>query len=391
MIRFNLGEYILILLLLFLLFAPSTILFNSIIIVLTTLLFVTNGTLIDNQQSFNLAKIFLSALLVIGVLFNLPDLSQVDLARSIVLTILVLFSPIKIKLGKVVMSMLPILIATLIITQILIAIGEPLVTNLRAQFYPIEDNVWRTSEQLNISELLSIRGSQRFGGLYYNPNIMGQMITFVSCLSLFFWKKYSSLTKVLIITSTFLAILISGSRTALAAAIPIFLFGTGALKLLTRNVVKVTVLGIASIAILLLSNPKIPEFRAANFSSGISEEQGSLFIKTNILVNYLDQNLYSIEDRTFELAFGYGYPTIHMDFDIGYIINIYGFMGILLITLFLYLLFKRTPLRNRYIYFLLLIAIGATVIINFRFSILFFLIAGINNYRHENSLVRPTV
>ena len=65
------------------------------------------------------------------------------------------------------------------------------------------------------------------------------------------------------------------------------------------------------------------------------------------------------------------------DADIGYLLSYFGLFGFMAILVYFTVLFILTNTKYRFVFGLFLISLGATLIMNFRFSILFFIILGI--------------
>ncbi|ARN77772.1 hypothetical protein BST97_07035 [Nonlabens spongiae] len=115
-------------------------------------------------------------------------------------------------------------------------------------------------------------------------------------------------------------------------------------------------------------------FRSFNLGNLYGEKLSSGTVKLEIFIEWLAEILNGSLENTLLFIFGSGVIVDQFDFDLGYILQMFGFLGLTSIFLFIISIFRKTPKQNRYIYFIFLISIGATLIINFRFSILTFMI-----------------
>ena len=102
-------------------------------------------------------------------------------------------------------------------------------------------------------------------------------------------------------------------------------------------------------------------------------------MKLDILLNWFFQISMASNFNLFQLLFGIGSIPTPFDFDIGYILQMFGFIGMAAIVRFLIKIYSTTLKEYKIVFFLFLISIGATVIINFRFSILIFIILSLYN------------
>ena len=58
------------------------------------------------------------------------------------------------------------------------------------------------------------------------------------------------------------------------------------------------------------------------------------------------------------------------DVDLGYLLSFFGIIGTAMILVYLMLLYIRSKREMRFMFFIFLISIGATIIMNFRFVII---------------------
>jgi hypothetical protein len=246
------------------------------------------------------------------------------------------------------------------------ALGITLFVNFIDKFYPITENLWDYKfDSTNISEIIS----NRLAGIYYNPNIMSQSLVFLYAiildkLNISFTKK----TRIYITILIFVSILLTGGRTALITFI--ILLGLNHYRYFKKYIflfIPIIVLFIAYIVTTL-------QLRAFENIFNPLAEDDSGNAKLQILISYFrDFNFNSIS-TIFTYLFGYLNWDRQFDSDIGYLLSFIGFFGFLYLIFILISFYRKTDRSKRYYFILLLITITATIFLNLRFSILFFLI-----------------
>ena len=123
---------------------------------------------------------------------------------------------------------------------------------------------------------------------------------------------------------------------------------------------------------------RLESFRGLNVIGGIfngNDESGS--VKIEMLVSYFrDLNFLSFFDMAGFLL-GHLNWDRQFDSDLGYLLSYFGLVGLIAIMVYFFVIFILTDTKYRFVFGLFLISLGATLIMNFRFSILFFIILGI--------------
>ena len=71
------------------------------------------------------------------------------------------------------------------------------------------------------------------------------------------------------------------------------------------------------------------------------------------------------------------------DADPGYILSFFGLFGTLIFILYLLYIYFQLDTKFKFVFFILLISLGATIIMNFRFSILMAYIFSISYKKHK--------
>jgi hypothetical protein len=355
----------------------STIFSNIIIFGLLIIVFLLSYRSIFNKDIFLFKIIILYSLLLTFVVNVNQQIELSEYIRYFSLLIIFLIFPLNVEVkNKFFIVMIFITGILIFISQLGSSFGVQPINILIQRFYPIDYNVWESQSLESISGLNEYGSFKRFGGIYYNPNIMGQNIVlwcilFISILESS--KLQISRHLLLIIVSysiTFLSLILSGSRTAMAVY-AVFLL------LKYYNVIKrkKILISLIIIAVLATSYQFFSELRIFQISSAITNPEGSLNIKFNILKDWLSNRL-SGEVNLFNILFGDFDLGIQFDADLGYILSYFGIIGFFAIIFYLskvFYLFKN----KRYYFSIFLIGIGATVIMNFRFSIIALLILSI--------------
>lgn len=297
--------------------------------------------------------------------------------RYLSLLIIFLFFPFNVKISN------KILIRIIFSTGILIvffqlgsAYGISAINNLIHRFYPIDIDIW-ASQSINSISGLNIDGLySRFGGIYYNPNIMGQNIVlwcilFVNIIDLNRHKLRGFRFYVIGTYSiTALSVIISGSRTAMVVFSAFILIKY--FYFIKKK--KILVLLFVIFAI-ILSYEFLSNLRIFNISSAITSPEGSFSIKFKILKDWLFTR-FQYDVPFLNVLFGDFDLGIQFDSDLGYVLSYFGLIGCFAILLLIINVFRHSRTkRSNFVVFL--ISIGATIIMNFRFSIITFVILSI--------------
>lgn len=302
--------------------------------------------------------------------------------RYISLLILFLFFPLNVDIkNKVLIKLIFITGILIFISQLGSAFGIQPINALIQRFYPIDLNIWESQSIESLRGLSEYGSFRRFGGIYYNPNIMGQNIV-LWCILFISIVETNKLQipqhKLYIIGSysiTSLSVIMSGSRTAMAVFAAFLL-------LKYYHLIKEKKILIFPIIILVLaiSYKFLSELRIFQISSAITSPEGSVNIKFNILKNWWSSRL--SESSILNILFGDFDLGVHFDADLGYMLSYFGIIGVSSILLYFSKIFYLLK-NKRYNYSIFLIGFGATVIMNYRFSIIALLLLSVA-YRSLN-------
>jgi hypothetical protein len=317
-------------------------------------------------KAFVILSIVLS-ILNAGVFSYVP----IEIARVFLLAILFLFFPFEIRLSKMHLLLMLFILIYLFVFQVGSAIGLSFIEGLRDSLYPIEDNVWEVDEYAGVTSLQE----NRYAGIFYNPNIMGQNMVLLFCLFLAYFKiKKPNIILIIVSIVILLSTVLTGSRTAIFTLLILFFFYFR--KYLTVNgfIFIASILGVIVLVKLDGILNYLENFRSFNISSLYGEDLSSGSAKLHEFNVWFEQFQEYNFSTISTLIFGVAAITLQVDFDFGYILQVLGLFGFLMLLFFFIQAYQRTQTQFRFVFWVFLISIGATLIINFRFSILLMMI-----------------
>ena len=283
---------------------------------------------------------------------------------------LVLLFPIDFSPPKYFKSILFSILGYLIFIQIGITLDISFVRDFVDKFYPIDINYWGTFEYEEISEIAS-NLNNRLAGIYYNPNLMGQSILMLYSiiLTLLQLEGNQRLVKFILFFLCLLSIVLSGSRTALITFIVLNLFAY------RKYIFKYFLIFIPSALIgfiFLLEKFEVDIRILNNITDPFGDKYDSGGAKLKVFIEYFSNYNYSSITEFLFFLFGKMNWTIQFDADPGYIISFFGIFGFFILLTYLSIVYFKLKSNLNFVFFILMIGIGATVIMNFRFSILAF-------------------
>jgi hypothetical protein len=203
-----------------------------------------------------------------------------------------------------------VLMAYVLVFQIGILLGYSSMMAFRERFYPISDNHWEEATLAQVYEGFRV---VRAAGLFYNPNVMAQVVFFPYVIATLCLKKpFSGAIHAVLATLAFGSIALTGSRVYSVAMVLIVLLNT--VKTRALRMVMVVVMAVAGLEF-------IREFILNDFSSS----SGSMATKLTILSDYLALNA-ATPLGWIRLLWG-GTYDIPFDADVGYLIGAWGFLG----------------------------------------------------------------
>ena len=340
---------------------------SSIIIFLFLVyLFIKN---ISNLNNYRDLKILLFVSFFISFLFGLSKgIELTQLIRFFSVLILFWTYPLKFELKRIHLILLLIVGVYLIIMQLGRAIGISVIDDFITTNYPNEKKIFIETVYDNIDKLVN-EFDTRLAGIASEANTMAHtMLILFATIIIGLRKNFSSRIVLVAFICAFISILVTGGRTGLVTFIimNIFIF-----KDYLKQNKKILLLFISGFIILYFNY--LVNFRAFDLLSLFDQKESSGSIKMQILLDYfMEISSGSIEDFII-FIFGYMNWDRHFDAELGNVISFYGVMGLLLIVLFFIQIYKATYKNYRWIFFIFLISIGGTILLNYRFGILTFL------------------
>jgi hypothetical protein len=319
--------------------------------------------------------------LISGVIGFLADDASENIFRYLGLLILVISFPLGFTWSnKYLYYLLFITGVCLVFLQLGSGFGIGQAEGFIKHFYPIDHNLWDEEAILlsTINQYAEGGSSLRYGGVFYNPNIMGQIMVFWYIIM----RNFSIQTQrfsLIVFLITLVSILFSGSRTAFLV---FFIYSLVFYWAIIRRYAFVfSIIIICFVLLSYLSLRSSGNFRIFNISQGITAREGSGIIKYGIFRSWVEEQTIPANFDLKKFLFGNLSWDVEFDNDPGYILNFFGFAGALFLLYFLFDIYKHSTRLGKLNFCLLLIGLGATVIMNFRFSILLFLVLSIG-YNH---------
>ena len=206
-------------------------------------------------------------------------------------------------------------------------------------------------------------------------------------------KNFSNLLVFGLGSLFFISILLTGGRTAMVTFVlmNVFIFH----RQLKRRLLLVIPIFIA-LGFVLIYYVSLLQFRAFSNASLFGGKEASGSIKLQIFLSYLQEYTFDNLNDIISLIFGRLNWDRMFDEDPGYIISFFGIAGFIVIAIFFYQVYKMTYKSNRFVFSLFLISIGGTVLINYKFSILLFIVlsSGYRKYileRNDENTLAGTV
>ena len=362
---------------------------SMIIFLFLIYLFIKN---ISNLNHYRDLKILLFVSFFISFLFGLSKgIELTQLIRFFSVLILFWTYPLKFELKRNHLILLLIVGVYLIIMQLGRAIGISVIDDFITTNYPNEKKIFIETVYDNIDELVN-EFDTRLAGIASEANTMAHtMLILFATIIIGLRKNFSSRIVLVAFISAFISILITGGRTGLVTFVimNIFIF-----KDYLKQNKKILLLFTSGFIILYFNY--LVNFRALDLLSLFDQKESSGSIKMQILLDYLMEiSSGSIEDFII-FIFGYMNWDRHFDAELGNVISFYGVMGLLLIVLFFIQIYKATYKNYRWVFFIFLISIGGTILLNYRFGILTFLaLSSVNqkniftfNKKHKQVLIQ---
>ena len=320
-------------------------------------------------RNIGIKTIFITPLFL-SLLHSIVVTGTQDIIRYLPIILMILLCRYKGISFKYVTFITTVITVILISTQIAIALDMSVVTELRNYLYPIEKDVWA----VGVSELnLEFNRSKRYGGIYYNPNVLGQMLVFSYLFILLSDLKLP--IKFLLSSFILMSLLLTGSRTAIIIyfiSTIIFYFYNSNIK---RKYIVKTIVIVFSFTSLFIAGVMVE-----SIMQGVTDPADSLYIKTYILIDYFD-NISGVAS----ILLGSGATNIQFDSDIGNIIANFGLLSFISIVAFIMYLYYKTEKQLRYVFTIFLFMFSNTLIYNLQSSIVLLTLLMVLSYKTRNN------
>ena len=319
-------------------------------------------------------------LVVIPVIFSLLiNLSGIQLkAFFSVVSLLLYFSlfPIvgKVKIYNV---YLYVSLSVILLSQIVYALGIPFLVNFFDTVYPIsEDSVTGAAFRYTATHVtMDTLYDYRLGGLYHNPNICSEFLTFLLAFYLVQQENFKRKVTWIFPAVAFFAIIFTGSRTGFAIFVVIVMSILYVKKELNNIYIIIAVVAaIVYIFVVAENSIRVLDIEGGmNSSANLKWETFVHYLITEqsairYLFGYADLERFEVQNSSVMGAF---------DSDYGYLIFCYGFIGFIGIMMFCLNIGKKLSKTNRLFLLLLLWMVSNTIFMSYRASFTFLLLLSV--------------
>lgn len=269
-------------------------------------------------------------------------------------------------------------LAYIFISQIVYLLGIPGLTTFFDRLYPITDELMQNKYDYIQSNIgYGVLLDFRLGGIYHNPNHCSKYLTMLMVLFLSVNHSKNDKNVIYFMLITYGGILLTGSRTGFVIGSLIAYFGFIRNNKLPRWV-RYLVFGGALLSILYLLQTG-NSLRGLNVEEGL---EGSANIKWVTFLYYLQTEnslvayLFGHLDASLFKG-GIGDVMGAFDSEYGNLTFQFGFVGVIGIFLFYWIVAKRIP-KSQWFYFLILLwMISSTIVASYRALFVFMLMTSI--------------
>jgi hypothetical protein len=302
--------------------------------------------------SITISKLIFLMLILFSIVFNISQIEFKNAQRLLQITLGFMVFPLAINVSTLNVKYLRFGIIYVTVFAILDILNVPLFFAFREIVYPIEFDAWGAGFDRTIISI-----TNRYGSIFYNPNLLGQsmLLIYILYLVIAYQRKFTKFDLFFLFCNVF-CILVSGSRTAFVIfAIITFCY----FMQFYRNKIKyLLIMGLIPVFLAVLAGTRLLDI--GNTSGGSMDQ------KWQILFKYLGSLSY---DDTIVALFGQLKQDIQFDNDLGNIIYYLGFLGLLYVAFFYLYEVLTASSKTVYFYSFLLVSYGATLLINFKFFI----------------------
>ena len=302
--------------------------------------------------SLTISKLIFLMLILFSIVFNITQIEFKNAMRLLQITLGFMVFPLAINVSTLNIKFIRFGIIYVTIFAILDIFNVPLFFAFREIVYPIEFDAWGAGFDRTIITI-----TNRYGSIFYNPNLLGQsmLLIYILYLVTVYQRKFTK-ADVFFLSCNIFCILVSGSRTAFVVfGIITFCY----FMQFYRNRIKyLLIFALIPLLLYVLSGTRLLDI--SNTSGGSMDQ------KSQILFAYLGTLSY---DDTLVVLFGSLRQDIQFDNDLGNIIYYIGFLGLIYIAFFYLYETLTASGKTRYFYSFLMVSYGATLLINFKFFI----------------------
>lgn len=225
--------------------------------------------------------------------------------------------------------------------------------------------------------------SVRYAGLFHNANICSG---YYSILMAMVCIEFDSLIKdrMGLVCTVLIAfgVVLCGSRTGMFTIICIILFRFIVSAKKNRNIIGFLIVPILLIGVIFIySHVSDSSLRVFKIEEGLDD---SLGFKFDMLFRYLSNDA-GVKEWVFG-GFNLDMSKYQMDNDIGYAIQCFGFVFVFMLIAFFWGIYRK--LRDKYVIILipLLWCLSATIIFNYRFIMVYFMLLSLYYQRNLEAL-----
>lgn len=278
----------------------------------------------------------------------------------------------------------------ILLSQVIYAIGIPFLVNFFDTMYPIsEDTVTGAAFRYTATHVtMDTIYNYRLGGLYHNPNICSEFLTFLLAFYLVQQENLKKKVTWIFPVVAFFAIIFTGSRTGFVIAVVLIMSILYVKKEIDNIYIVIAVIS-AALYLFVGAESSLRGLDlegGMNSSANLKWETFTHYLITEqsvirYLFGYADMGLFDVKDSNVMGAF---------DSDYGYLFFCYGFIGFAGILSFCFLIMQKLEKSVRLYFFVLLWMVSNSIFMSYRASFAFMLLLSIlysNTYSVHNAIL----
>lgn len=266
----------------------------------------------------------------------------------------------------------------IIASQIIYLMGVSFLTSFFDTYYPIDEDFLASNEYMQSNITYNTIFNYRLGGLYHNSNQCSKYLTMLLAFFLVETSNYTSYrNKILFIVLTYASVLLTGSRTGFVVASLLVYFGF--LRSHRHSVFLRLLVGAIIVAALYYILGSGVELRSMEIEDGMQDSVGAKWVTFLYYLSSEPPLIYTLFGYVDESLFTGGPGNILTIFDSEYgsLIFRYGFIGIICILYFYWLVWRKMQ-KQTWIFFIVLLWMATSCIIaSYRTSFVFMLLLSV--------------